>query len=154
MIETPQVVESTRQDSAAIHVVVPLKEIQQVFPPTVHELLAAMQQQGAAPAGPLYSYHFQMPTDVFDFDIGFPVAQPVRPAGRMIAAELPKMKVARTIYHGPMEGIGAAWGELKAWIAENGLITKTFIWESYLVGPGDTQDASAWRTQLNWPLED
>lgn len=154
MIDTPQIVQSAQQRTAAIHVTVPRSEIQQVFPPTVGELMAVLGQQGIAPAGPLYSYHLKMPSDVFDLDIGFPVAADVKAIGRVFASELPSMKVARTIYRGPMEGLGAAWGELKDWVAANGLTAKLFLWENYLVGPGDTPDPSAWRTELNWPLAD
>ncbi|HEX9171741.1 MAG TPA: GyrI-like domain-containing protein [Telluria sp.] len=152
MIDTPQIVQSPRQLTAAIHVTIPRSEIQQVFAPAVTELLGVMREQGVAPAGPLLSYHLKMPSDVFDFDIAFPVGREVTPSGRVVASEVPAMRVARTVYRGPMEGLGQAWGELQDWIKANGHAPQDQMFERYLVGPGDSQDPAAWRTELNWPL--
>lgn len=152
MIDTPHIVQSAQLRTAAIPVVVARNEIQQVFAPAVNELLAAMREQGIEPAGPLFSYHRKMPDGVFDMEIGFPVDDDVTPSGRVVASALPALKVVRTIYRGPMEGLGAAWGELKSWVEAQGLATRPFIWENYLVGPGNTPDPSIWQTELNWPL--
>jgi effector-binding domain-containing protein len=154
MIDTPQIARSAKQRTAAIPVTIARAEIGKVFPLAVGELLAAMREQGIEPAGPLFSYHLKMPGEVFELEIGFPVDADVRASGRVVAGALPALRVARTIYRGPMEGLGAAWGELKAWVAANGLATRPFIWENYLVGPGDTPQASSWQTELNWPLAD
>jgi effector-binding domain-containing protein len=152
MIDTPHIVQSAALRTAAIAVVIARNEIEQVFPPAVNELLAAMREQGIEPAGPLFSYHRKMPGEVFDMEIGFPVDDDVKTQGRVVASALPALKVVRTIYRGPMEGLSAAWGELKSWVAAQGLATRPFIWENYLVGPGNTPDPSAWQTELNMPL--
>jgi effector-binding domain-containing protein len=154
MIDTPQITQSARQRTAAIHVTVPRSEIGQAFPPAVAELLAALREQDIEPSGPLLSYHRQIPSDVFDFEIAFPVEQEVKASGRVFASEVPATKVARTIYRGPMEGLGGAWGELCNWMSASGHTTKPILWESYLVGPDKNPDPSAWQTELNWPLAD
>lgn len=154
MIDAPQIVQSPRQRTAAIHVKVARDEIQQVFAPAVNELLKELSVQNVAPAGALLSYYATMPGELFDFDIAFPVAQDIEPAGRVVASEVPAMKVARTIYRGPMEGIGSAWGELEKWIAANGDAGRPRMFERYLVGPGDTADPSKWQTELNWQVAD
>jgi effector-binding domain-containing protein len=154
MIDTPQIVQSPRQRTAAIHVTIPRSEIQHVFPPTVTELVSTLRQQGIGPTGPLLSYHLKMPTDVFDFEIAFPVERDVAPSGRVVASELPAVTVARSVYRGPMEGLGSAWGELRNWVEANGHTAKPVIWERYLVGPDSTPDPSKWETELNWPLND
>jgi effector-binding domain-containing protein len=152
MIDQPEIVQSPRQQTAAIHVTIPRAEIQQAFPPAVHELIKVLQEQGIAPAGPLLSYHLKVPSDVFDFEIAFPVGQEVKPSGRVFASEVPAMTVARTVYRGPMEGLGLAWGELCNWMSDNKHTTRPVMWESYLVGPDSTPDPKAWQTQLNWPI--
>jgi effector-binding domain-containing protein len=152
MIAPPQIVQSARQRTAAIHVTVPRNEIGQVFPAAVAELLAALREQGIAPAGPLLSYYLKMPSEVFDFEIAFPVEREVTSSGRVFASEVPAAKVARTIYRGPMEGLGAAWGELSNWMSAHGHAAGAVVWESYLVGPDATADPAAWQTELNWPL--
>jgi effector-binding domain-containing protein len=152
MIDQPQIVQSPRQQTAAIHVTVPRAGIQQAFAPAVNELLAALAEQGIKPTGPLLSYHLKMPGEVFDFEIAFPVDRAVKPAGRVFASEVPALTVARTIYHGPMEGLGSAWGELCNWMSEHKHTTRSILWESYLVGPDSTPDPAKWQTQLNWPI--
>lgn len=151
MIDTPQIVQSPRQLTAAIHVTIPSNQIQQVIGPAVTDLLGVMNEQGLAPAGPLLSYHMKMPSDVFDFDIAFPVAREVKPSGRVISSEVPAFRVARTVYRGPVEGLGQAWGELQQSITANGHAAQEQMFERYVVGPGDTPEAAKWQTELNWP---
>ena len=81
-----------------------------------------------------------------------PVPTPVAPAGRVQPGEWPAMKVARTVYHGPYEGMGDAWGEFDAWIAANGHRAAPDLWECYVAGPQSSPDPKSWRTQLNRPL--
>ncbi len=102
--------------------------------------------------GPIYSHHFRMSPDIFDFEIGVPVAGPIATVGRVHAGELPAATVARTVHRGPYEGLGAAWGELDAWIAANGHTPAPNLWEFYVTGPESSADPADWRTELNRPL--
>jgi hypothetical protein len=52
----------------------------------------------------------------------------------------------------PLEGLGAAWGELGARIAASGRQTRSYLWEYYVAGPENDPDPAAWKTELNWPL--
>lgn len=152
MIEPPRIVQTARQLCAVIKVKVPTTEIQTVMGPTIRELYAAIASQGIKPCGPWFTHHFRRPTDVFDFEACVPVEQAVAPAGRMLPSEWPAMKVARTIYHGGYEGLGAAWGEFMAWIAAEKLNCAEDLWEAYLQGPESGADAAQWRTELSRPL--
>jgi effector-binding domain-containing protein len=60
--------------------------------------------------------------------------------------------VARTVYHGPYEGLPGAWPELDAWISAQGRKPAGFLWEVYLAGPESSADPAQWRTELNRPL--
>ena len=60
--------------------------------------------------------------------------------------------MARTVYHGPYEGLGAAWGEFMDWIAANGHTPADDLWEVYSVGPETSPDPAGWRTEFNRPL--
>jgi effector-binding domain-containing protein len=62
------------------------------------------------------------------------------------------MRVARTVYRGPYEGLGTAWGEFNAWIAANGHTPAPDLWECYVAGPESSPDPATWRTELNRPL--
>jgi effector-binding domain-containing protein len=152
MLDTPQIMETAAQLTAVIHVTVPRAQIRDVMGPGITELMAAVAAQGIGPAGPLFSHHLRMDPDTFDFEIGVPVTAQVAVAGRVKPGRLPATKVARTIYRGPYEGLGAAWGEFDAWVAARGLTSAPDLWECYVVGPESNPDPATWRTELNRPL--
>ena len=111
MLDAPQIVDSVARLTAVIRLTIPRHEIHRVMGPAIGEVFAAVAAQGLAPVGPVFSHHFVMNPDTFDFEVGVPVASPVAPAGRVRPSRLPATRVARTTYHGPYEGLGAAWGE-------------------------------------------
>lgn len=152
MIDAPQVTQTTAQIAAVIRLTIPRSEIQQVMGPGFGELMGTIAAQGIAAAGPLFSHHFKMDPATFDFEIGVPIARPVTPTGRVKPGELAARKVARTVYHGGYEGLGAAWGEFGKWLEANGHQPAADMWECYVVGPESGPDSSKWRTELNRPL--
>jgi len=152
MIEPPQVVQTTSQPTAFIHLVVPCDEIQDVMGPTISEVYAAIAAQGIASAGPWFNHHLRRPTDTFDFEVSVPVSTPIATAGRVQPGEWPAMRVVRTVYHGGYEGLGEAWSEFLDWIEQNALKTNDDLWEAYLVGPESGPDPANYRTQLSRPL--
>lgn len=114
--------------------------------------MAAIAAQGIVPTGAWFSHHLRMDPDVFDFEIGVPVATPVAAVGRVRPSELPAATAAHTVYRGPCEGLGPAWAELEAWIARAGHEKRPNLWEIYAAGPESGPDPSAWRTELYRPL--
>jgi effector-binding domain-containing protein len=120
--------------------------------PGIGEVMAALAAQGIAPAGPWLTHHLRMDPATFDFEISVPVPRAVIPSGRVKPGLLPAATVARTVYHGPYEGLGGAWQELEAWIASQGRKSGPSLWEVYLTDPGGNPDPSTWRTELNRPL--
>ena len=109
--------------------------------------------QGAAITGPCYSFHWKRPSEVFDFEVGFPVNQPIVPEGRVAPSRLPAGPIVRAIYRGGYEGLGAAWGEFCAWIDAQKLPVQDSLWERYIAGPESGSDARQWCTELNRPLK-
>jgi effector-binding domain-containing protein len=154
MISPPQIVDSISQPIASIRLKVPQAEIRQVMGPGLDEITSVLAAQGIPPAGPWATHHFQKPDEFFDFEICMPVTAPVQPTGRVQQGQLRAAKVARTVYRGGYEGLGAAWGEFCAWIEKEGLETAPDLWEFYVTGPESGLDASQWETQLNQPLAD
>ena len=152
MIDTPHIVQTSAVQTAVIHVTVPREEIRTVMGPGLGELMAALRAQGIAPAGPWLTHHLKMDPAAFDFEICVPVPRPVAPAGRVEPGQLPGATVARTVYHGAYEGLGAAWPQLDAWIAAQGRKPGPSLWEVYLTDPQANPDPSTWRTELNRPL--
>ncbi len=152
MIEMPQIVNSTPQTTAFIHLTVSRDEIRNVMGPGLTEIMSTLATQGITPTGPWFTHHLQNPGDTFDFEICVPVQTNIVPAGRVQNGHIPETTVARTIYHGPYEHLVTAWGEFQAWIAANGYVSGPTLWESYIAGPESSPDPSRWRTELNRPV--
>jgi len=152
MLDQPWITETSVQLTAAIRLTIPREEIRNVMGPGIAELMAAVAAQGIAPAGPVFSYHLRMDPHTFDFEIGVPVTTPVAAAGRVRPSQLPATTVARTVYRGPYEGLGAAWAEFDAWIVAEAHAPAPNLWECYVTGPAASPDPATWRTELNRPL--
>jgi len=152
MLDTPQIVQTEARQAAVIRLTIPRSQIQSVMGPAIGEVMGAIAAQGIAPAGPVFSHHFRMHPDTFDFEVGVPVARPVAQQGRVKAGRLPATTVARTVYRGPYEGLGAAWAEFGRWISSQGHTAAANLWECYIAGPESSPDPSMWRTELNRPL--
>jgi effector-binding domain-containing protein len=152
MIDTPSVTQSEARSTAVIHLTIPRAEIQTVMGPAIQEVMATVASQGIAPAGPVFSHHFRITPEEFDFEVGVPVPRPVTPSGRVRPGQLPATTVARALYHGGYEGLGAAWGEFEKWIKAAGHTPAPDLWECYVTGPESGPDPARWRTELNRPL--
>jgi effector-binding domain-containing protein len=152
MIDTPEIAQTEPRLTAVIRLTIPRREIQAVMGPAIGEVIAAVTAQGVGPAGPVFSYHFRMDPEMFDLEVGVPVRAAVTATGRVRPGQLPAAKVARTMYHGAYEGLGAAWQEFKSWIAAQGHQAAPSIWECYVTGPESSPDPAKWRTELNQPL--
>jgi effector-binding domain-containing protein len=153
MLDKPRIVETTAQLTAIIRLTIPREQIRDVMGPGIAELMAAVAAQGVAPAGPIFTHHLRMDPKTFDFELGVPVTAPVSAAGRVKAGQLRAATVARTVYHGPYEGLGSAWAEFDAWITAQGHTPAPELWECYVAGPESSSDAAHWRTELNRPLK-
>jgi len=152
MIDTPHITQTTAQLTAVIRLTIPRSEIRSVMGPGIGELMTAVKAQGIGPAGPWFTHHLKLDPATFDFEICVPVTAPVAAVGRVMAGEMPAVKVARTVYRGPYEGLGAAWGEFNAWIAANGHEPRPNLYEFYVAGPESSPNPADWRTELNRPL--
>lgn len=154
MLLTPEIHQTTAQPAAVIHLVIPRSEIRHFMGPAIQEVMNAVTSQGLVPAGCLFSRHLTLDKEMFDFEVGIPIAGTITPSGRVKAGELPARKVARALYQGPYEEIRTGWGELEKWIKANGHTPADGLWECYIKGPESGPDASQWKTGLNRPLLD
>ena len=152
MIDPPQILQTSGQITAFIHLTVTREEMQEVFGPSIGELIAAITAQEIQPVGPVFTHHLRGPTDTFDFELSMAVSGPVAAMGRVQPGTWPAMKVARTIHHGPYEGLPEAWGEFMDWIEANGHTPAPDLWECYLTNPDAHPDPANWQTELNRPL--
>lgn len=152
MLEAPHITHSSEQQAAVIRLTIPRHQIQTMMGPGIQEIIAAVVAQGIGPTGPVFSHHFSMQPDTFDFEIGVPVSSAVAPVGRVRPGRLPAAKVARTLLHGGYEGLPDGWGQFMAWLDNEGVPKAPDLWEVYVKGPESDPDPSTWRTELNQPL--
>ena len=160
MIETPRITETRAQAAVVIHLTIRRNQMQTEMVSAMEELMAAVSDQGQNQAGPLFAHHLTLSPDMFDLEVGIPVAGPVTSVGRVTPGELPAAKVVQTVYHGPYEGLFAAWEdfgdrsriEFGKLMEEEGLTPGQTLWERYLVGPESSADPATWQTELNLPL--
>jgi DNA-binding transcriptional MerR regulator len=80
-----------------------------------------------------------------------PATDPPR-RGRVHPVTLPAVELAVTTHAGEHDDINVTYGELGSWVVANALAVAGPVREIYLVGPRDTPDAAAWRTEIGWPV--
>lgn len=154
MLETPQIVHTEAQPIAFIPIVVSWEKMPKIMGPGIAELLAEITSQGIKPVGNIYTHHLRRPTDTFEFEISIGVERPIQPCGRVQPGEYPAIRMARTVYQGPYEGLADAWPEFMDWVEKNGHSTSEELWESYTVGPHSNPNPAAWRTELSMRVID
>lgn len=135
---------------AAVEGVVGHHDVASWFAGATAELEAAV---GAAASGPLGGTYDNA---LFQKERGhallyLPTAAPPR-TGRVHPADLPSAELAVTIHVGEHDGVEVTYGELGAWVVENAMSVAGPVRERYLVGPRDTPDPAAWRTEIGWPV--
>ena len=72
--------------------------------------------------------------------------------GRVRPVTLPAAELVVTVHEGEHDGIDVTYGELGSWVVGNALAVAGPVRERYLVGPRDTGDSDAWRTEIGWPV--
>ena len=145
MIALPKIVRTEAQPAAVIHVTVAKDKIREVMGPGLKELRDTLAAQGIEPTGPWFTHHLTLDPSQWDFEIGLPIAAPIKPQGRVKPGGLPALTAARTVYHGGYEGLATGWGELMSWIEAEGHVAASSLWEVYL-------EERPCRTELTRPL--
>jgi len=152
MLDAPQILQVSAQPAAVIHIVIAREKIRTVMEPAMAELQETLARLKIEPTGPMFSHHLRMDPEVFDFEVGLPVSVKIPEQGRVQSGLLPAGKVARSVYRGGYEGLGAAWGDFRDWIAQSGHATAPDLWECYASGPETDPDPLCWCTELYQPL--
>ena len=146
MTETVELVDLHAQFTAVVTGHVTLDAIASFLGSAFGEVVAVLDEQGRAPAGPPFG-RWQPRAEGFDAEAGFPTDGPISPAGRVQPQMLPGGLAATAIHRGDYAGIGATYGVLDEWIAGNGYVANGQPWESYLDEPGVPEP----RTQVYLP---
>ncbi|SDD25836.1 MerR family transcriptional regulator [Auraticoccus monumenti] len=134
---------------AAVEGDVELDDVLPWYSGAMAELDALVSQPTGAPGG-LYD------NSLFEVGRGHlvvyrPTSRPPR-GGRVRPVTLPAVELAAATHVGDHDDIQVTYGELGAWVVGNALAVAGPVRETYLVGPRDTADPSAWRTEIGWPV--
>ena len=150
MITAPEVIMTQEITTAVIPLMIPCQDMGKYMDPAIQEIIKIINGQGIRITGPMFSYHKRRPSDSFDFEIGFPVSGAIKEEGRVINSKLPAVRVVRSVYQGPYDALGTAWGEVQKWVRGQQLPESGKFWESYLNNPDEVKDPQEYRTELNW----
>jgi DNA-binding transcriptional MerR regulator len=141
---------------AAIREVVSIEEAMTWLRGALGELHATTAARGLVETGPAGGIFANR---LFEDGIGeatlfIPIAGPVRATGRVTNLVVPAAELATTVHAGPLSEIDRAYGLLAAYVTQHALAVDGPIREYYLVGPHQTAEQTAWRTEVGWPIFD
>jgi DNA-binding transcriptional MerR regulator/effector-binding domain-containing protein len=117
----------------------------------LHSTLVTQSRRAVAPAGGLFS------DEIFARGRGaaaiyIPCDGPIESIGRVRPYRAPEVELATIVHAGSHRSIDIAYGALAAHVARYERAADGPLREHYLVGPLDTSDESAWRTEIGWPI--
>ncbi|WP_380156172.1 MerR family transcriptional regulator [Kineococcus sp. R86509] len=135
---------------AAVTAEVGHDDVEAWFAGAVAELEAAVGEAATGPLGGTYD------NSLFEQGRGqvllyLPTAAPPH-TGRVRAVTLPAAELAVTTHIGEHDGADVTYGELGIWVVANAMSVAGPVREVYRVGPRDTSDPAAWRTEIGWPV--
>lgn len=140
--------------AAAITGVVETRDLLPWFLGALGELYATLDARGVAPSGPAGGIYdgALFAEERGAATIFVPAAAEVRGLGRVAPFTVPAAELAVITHAGSHAEVDRAYGALAAHVSSHALQVDGPIREYYLVGRRDTQDESAWRTEICWPI--
>jgi effector-binding domain-containing protein len=139
--------------AADINEVVDLHDVLGWYSDAMLELNAVLVSQRMSPTGPpggLYA-NALFTEERGEATVYLPLTDPPRTA-RVAPLVIPATELAVTIHRGAHSDIDVSYGELGSYVAEHAMAIAGPVRETYLVGPRDTPDETAWRTEIGWPI--
>ena len=138
---------------AAVRDVVDRSDVLSWYEGAMSELDAVLNAAGAIRTGPpggLYD------NELFTRERGamvvyIPVADPPT-IGAVEPFVIPATDLATTMHLGPHDDIDVTYGALGTYVSQQAFEVVGPVREIYHVGPRDTDDRGAWRTEIGWPI--
>jgi effector-binding domain-containing protein len=115
--------------------------------------LSAQDIVASGPPGGIYANEL-FADERGDATLFYPVIGEFRPVGRVGPMSMPGAELAVITHSGSHDDLDRSYGTLATYVSEHALAVDGLIREYYLVGPHDTEDESAWRTEIGWPIFD
>ena len=138
---------------AAVRGVVDREEVLNWYDRAMSEIDGVLTARGVRPTGPpggLYD------NELFTRERGavivyVPVKEPPT-EGAVEPFVLPAIDLVTTIHVGSHDDIDITYASLGTYLTQQALRIDGPIREIYHAGPRDTDDSSAWRTEIGWPI--
>lgn len=139
--------------TAAVRFTVPLADTLTWYAAGMAELDAVIGSAGLTPTGPpggMYAH------ELFTEEIGeailyVPLTDPPS-GGRVRPFVVPARELAIVVHRGPHDDIDVTYAALGTYVTEHAIGVAGPVHERYLIGPRDTGDRAAWRTEIGWPV--
>jgi DNA-binding transcriptional MerR regulator len=140
--------------TAAICETVSLDELGPWFQGALGELTATLAARSIATTGAPGAV---IANDFFATERGaitifVPSAESINSVGRVEPWTLPAVELATIVHSGSHLDVDRSYGALATYVSDRALGVEGPIRERYLVGPLDTPDERAWRTEIGWPI--
>lgn len=149
MVLTPiELTELPEMQVAAVRLLIPRARIGEVMGPAIGAIFRTLAQQSVRAIGPVCTHHFRIDPLVFDFEVAVPVNAAITQDVDVQPSIIPAFRIARTIYSGPYEGLGAAWQQFESQLDSMHLIRRPNLIERYLRGPESELPPTEWMTEL------
>ena len=138
---------------AAVRGVVDLSDVLAWYDSAMSELDAVLGAVGAVRTGPPGGlYDNELFTEERGAMVAYiPVADPPS-RGAVTPLIIPAIDLATTIHAGPHDDIDVTYAALGTYVSQQALQIAGPVREIYHAGPRDTDDSSAWRTEIGWPI--
>jgi len=148
-----KIIETKLEQGLSIREVVPNAQIGPKMGQIFGELMAYFGKSKVMITGPPFAMYHSFDQEETDMEVGFPVAEPHKGAGRIRSSTLPGGKVVTATHVGPYEKLMDTYTEMQKWMEAKGLKPKKVMWERYMNGPDTVKDPNEYITQLFWPIE-
>jgi DNA-binding transcriptional MerR regulator/effector-binding domain-containing protein len=119
------------------------------------ELYAILTAQGArirGPAGGIFDCDELIANERGLVTVFVPFAGDIRRTGRLTELVVPAAELVTVVHAGSYDDADLAYGALATHVAQHAITIDGPIREYFLVGPHDTRDETAWRTEIGWPV--
>jgi len=138
---------------AAVRDVVDLSDVLAWYDSAMSELDAVLGAAGTVRTGPPGGlYDNELFTEERGAMVAYiPVADPPS-HGAVTPLIIPAIDLATTIHTGPHDDIDVTYAALGTYVSQQALQIAGPVREIYHAGPRDTDDSSAWRTEIGWPI--
>jgi len=140
--------------AAAITSTVDVGDLAVWYQGAIGEIVATLSAQDIVASGPPGGVYAKglFADEHGDATLFLPVIGEVQPVGRVRPMSIPGAELAVITHSGSHGDLDRSYGALATYVSEHALAVDGLLRESYLVGPHDTDDESAWKTEIGWPI--